>query len=86
MESLAKQVEEATGVKIHVFGFDSGQGLPAHGDYRDLPHMWRKTFYSMDVPALEAKLQRAKLILGDVSQTVRASWNRKVFLPSASFH
>jgi hypothetical protein len=70
MENLATQVETATGVKVRVFGFDSGQGLPTHSDYRDLPCIWRKTFYSMDVQSLQSKLQRAQLILAEVSKTV----------------
>jgi hypothetical protein len=70
MEKLASEVQALLGVNIQVFGFDSGQGLPAHEDYRDLPYVWQRGFYSMKVEAVHGRLQTARLILGDVQETV----------------
>ena len=44
--------------------------MPELLDFRDLPHVWGKGFYRMDVAALQARLTSAKLFLGDVAETV----------------
>lgn len=73
LQNEAIAVEAALGIKIEVYGFDSGGGLPTLiGDHRDHPDEWRPGDFPMDVPALRAKLdvRRTKLILGDVAETV----------------
>jgi hypothetical protein len=72
LESIATEVSRALGVKIAVYGFDSGEGMPAPVDYRDLPYVWAQGFYKMDQDALKASLKHATLILGDVANTVPA--------------
>jgi hypothetical protein len=72
MESIATEVSRVLGVKIAVYGFDSGAGMPAPLDYRDVPHVWGQGFYQMDHAALKASLKHATLILGDVATTVPA--------------
>jgi hypothetical protein len=57
-------------INIDIYGFDTGEGLPEPLDYRDLPYHWKRSFYKIDVQKLEAKLTMAKLILGDVRETV----------------
>ncbi|MBI3896757.1 MAG: hypothetical protein HY308_00505 [Gammaproteobacteria bacterium] len=69
-EKISAEVESAVGVGIDVVGFDSGEGMPKAVDYRDLPHIWSEGFYRMDQAKLRARLRRAKLILGDVRETV----------------
>lgn len=70
MEEIAARVEALTGVQIEIYGFDSGAGLPPPVDYRDLPYIWQEAHFTMDVPALQARLKRAKLVMGLVSETV----------------
>jgi hypothetical protein len=70
MERLASEISERLKVQIHVFGFDSGVGLPIESDYRDLPCVWKKGLYKMDVAAVHGRLKSARLILGDVAETV----------------
>ena len=70
MERLAAEVERVSRTRIKVFGFDTGVGLPEHADYRDLPYIWRKGHYQMDVDGLKRRLRRAELVLGDVAVTV----------------
>jgi hypothetical protein len=70
LERIAEQVEADTGVQIAVYGFDSGAGMPAPLDYRDLAHVWGGGFYHMDVELLRGRLTRANLLLGDVAETV----------------
>ena len=73
LERVAAECEAELGVAIDVVGFDSGAGMPAPLDYRDLPHIWGEGFYRMVVARLQARLQRAQLVLGDVHSTV-AQW------------
>ena len=70
MEQIAREVEKLTGVQIQIFGFDIGLGMPVHTDYRDLPYIWRKGHYKMKLEAVRARLKRAAIVLGDVSETV----------------
>jgi hypothetical protein len=70
LERIAKMVGADVGVDIATFGFDSGGGMPAPVDYRDLPHVWGEGYYPMDREALLARLRRAKLVIGDVAKTV----------------
>ena len=63
MEKLASEIGKHLGVLIHTFGFDSGEGMPSSGDYRDLPYVWQRGLYKMDVEALRARLATTRLIL-----------------------
>src|SRR5262245_22400563 len=36
LEQYAEEVERASGVRCHVFGFDAGEGMPKPVDHRDL--------------------------------------------------
>lgn len=71
MERLVGQIEQRHGVQFEIYGFDTGRGLPPPVDYRDLPYHWQAGFFAMDVPALQAKLGRAKLVMGDVRDTAQ---------------
>jgi hypothetical protein len=71
LEAAAREVEDQLGVKILVYGFDSGKGLPPPQDYRDHPDAWVCGDYPMDVKSLTNRLSsRTKLILGDIAETV----------------
>lgn len=70
IEEHARQAEKRFKVKIEVYGFDTGQGLPEPIDHRDLPYHWKPGFYEMNVSALKSRLKRAELVLGNVSDTV----------------
>jgi hypothetical protein len=70
LERSAAEIEKVLGVRIAVYGFDSGSGMPAPIDYRDLPHVWGEGFYQMDAAALRKRLTRAQLEIGDVRETI----------------
>lgn len=70
LEALASDVEQAFGVTIEIYGFDTGEGLPAPVDYRDLPYVWQEGFFCMDQDELRRRLTRSTLVLGDVADTV----------------
>jgi hypothetical protein len=69
---LAERTTKATGINFRVVGFDSGRGMPAPVDYRDLPNFWNSGDYPMgDVDKLRRALPDfADLIIGDVEDTI----------------
>ena len=72
LQICAEEVENATGIRITVYGFDSGAGLPELcGDHRDHPDHWAPSDYVMDLERLKSRLTaRTRLILGNVKETV----------------
>jgi hypothetical protein len=70
LEEYSKIVANETGVEIDTYGFDMGSGMPEPLDYRDLMYIWKPGFFKMDLDALNSKLSKSKLILGNVKETV----------------
>jgi len=71
MEQLAAKIGGEVGLGINVYGFDTGQGQPAPVDYRDCPYIWRAGQFRMDIEKLNSSLTSAKLVIGDVAETVK---------------
>lgn len=71
LEGYAEKVEQELGITIDVAGFDSGAGMPAPRDYRDMPYKWGAGYYPMDEEALRRRVKRAELVLGPVEETTR---------------
>ncbi|MCA1994857.1 MAG: hypothetical protein LDL41_22835 [Coleofasciculus sp. S288] len=69
---LAKNVTQETGVQFHIFGFDTGTGMPAPKDYRDQPEFFKEGYFPMinKEKLLNALPNNAKLIIGDIAETV----------------
>lgn len=72
MEQHAATVEQIRDLKIHIVGFDTSFGLPSLTDPRDCPFGFSGGEFRMDEAKLRARLDRAELRLGDVSETARA--------------
>lgn len=72
LEHWARKVALETGVRIVVYGFDTGTGLPEScGDHRDHPDKWAASDYAMDVEKLKRRLKSdTKLVIGDTRETV----------------
>ena len=70
LEKISKEVEKIYNIIIDVYGFDTGKGLPRPIDYRDLPQIWKEGYFPMDEKKLRQKLDRAKLVLGLVNETI----------------
>ena len=47
LEYHAKEIEKIYNIKIDIYGFDTGYGLPEPKGYRDLPYIWKKGFFEM---------------------------------------
>ncbi|MUL35214.1 hypothetical protein [Gloeocapsopsis dulcis] len=69
---ITKKITQETGVQFQIFGFDSGQGLPPPRDYRDIPETFKKGDYPIvdKEKLLQALPDNAKLIVGDIAETV----------------
>ena len=72
MERVAKRLQEFYDIRIDVYGFDTGRGLPKPTDYRDLPNLWSEGAYAMDEEAVRERLTSANLIIGLVEDTLPA--------------
>jgi len=68
MASMTEQLSRQSGVAIKVYGFDTGNGLTAPKDNRDIPHMFSEGGYAMSsVDALRLELKgKAELVIGDI--------------------
>lgn len=72
LEEHAREIEKLFSIEIEVFGFDTGKGLPPPRDYRDLPYHWKEGFFAMEPDKLQRRLRKARLVLGDISETSRS--------------
>ncbi|MHC4572980.1 MAG: hypothetical protein ACYS76_02420 [Planctomycetota bacterium] len=77
LERAAQMLEREFKVHVDVYGFDTGQGSPMPTDYRDLPNIFSPGGYPMDEKKLRARLNRAKLILGPIKETLPEFINSK---------
>jgi hypothetical protein len=72
LEYHVREVEKLLPIKIDIYGFDTGEGLPRPVDYRDLPYLWREGSFKMDFETLRARLTTAKLVLGNIVDTAKS--------------
>jgi hypothetical protein len=77
LEKASVYAEEAFGVRIDIFGFDTGHGLPKPTDFRDCPNLFLEGQFPLDDAQLVPRLERAQLILGLVDQTVPEFLDRR---------
>lgn len=71
MALIAQKVEQITGVKIKVYGFDTGQGMPPAVDYRDHPDLYQQGDFPMDFDRLSRSLpSNCQLFIGDTKENI----------------
>jgi hypothetical protein len=70
--AISRKITKLTGVKLQIFGFDSGKGMPPPRDHRDHPELFSEGSYPLiDRGGLIRALPpNAKLILGDIQETL----------------
>jgi len=81
LENASIAIERWSGVKIDVWGFDSGCGMPAPVDIRDHMYNWKSGMLVMNKSKLEGYLTRAKLVLGKIFETSTQFLQRTDFGP-----
>lgn len=75
LEFHAREIGRIFGIKIEVYGFDTGEGLPEWElDYRNESYKFQKGMYKMDYTKLCERLDQTKLILGDIHTTGQQFW------------
>ena len=66
-----KKVEKVLNIKINIFGFDSGSGLPKINKKEDLPFFWKQGDYTNQrIKDLEKIDQSIKIYEGNISSTL----------------
>ena len=70
LEKYKKKIEKYLKLKINIYGFDSGEGLPRPNNIHDLPFAWKKGDYKIDKKKLESKIRKSKIFYGDIKNTV----------------
>lgn len=77
MAELGRRVTAETGVKIKVFGFDTGEGMPPPKDYRDHPEYYTTGDFPMTnkEKLLDALPEEAKIIFGHIGDTVKSAFD-----------
>jgi hypothetical protein len=65
------EISQIFPVKIELYGFDTGAGLPPGEDYRDLLHYFKPGQFHMDTGLLQRRLKVGKLVLGNVKNTCK---------------
>ena len=69
---IAKKVTKSTGIKIDIYGFDTGEGMPPPIDYRDHPEYYNLGDFPMNKEALEKQIEgKATLIYGSIKETLK---------------
>jgi hypothetical protein len=69
--AVAEQVTKTTGVTIHIYGFDTGEGMPEPIDYRDHPEYYNTGDFPMNKALLEEKIKgKATIIYGPIKEKI----------------
>lgn len=73
-EFYAREISRLFNLKIEVYGFDNAAGLPAIKEKcaeKEIPYIYYGGLYDyMDVDKLQKRLRTAKLIIGDIEETL----------------
>lgn len=70
MDQLAIIIAKELDIKIEVYGFDTGKGMPAPEDHRDLPNLFMDGEYNMNFEKLQSELKQSKLNIGLLTNTL----------------
>ena len=70
LENYKNKIEKLTNVKIKIFGFDFGDGLPKTNNKFDLPFFWMAGEYKIDKKKLNNKV-KSEIFFGDIKDTFK---------------
>jgi hypothetical protein len=84
LEKYKKKVEKFTNIKINIFGFDTGEGLPKTQNKFDLPYYWSEGDFKIDKEKIEKKI-KSKIYYGDIKDTFEKFIESKPEIISAIF-
>ncbi len=69
LEKYKKKIEKLYNIKINIYGFDYGEGMPATNNEFDLPFHWKQGDFKVDKKKLEKKIN-STIIYGNIKYTV----------------
>jgi len=69
LEKYKKKIEKVLDIKIDIYGFDMGSGMPEIVIPEDLPFYWKQGQYKTDKELL-ARTVNSKIIYGNIKDTV----------------
>ena len=69
LENYKIKIQTLLNIKINIFGFDTGEGLPEPENYKDLPFYWKRGFFKIDQKKLAKEIQ-SKIIIGNVKDSI----------------
>ena len=69
LEKYKKKIETLYNLKINVYGFDSGKGIPFSNSEFDLPFHWKQGDFKTNQKKLE-QITTSKIIYGDIKDSV----------------
>jgi hypothetical protein len=71
ISKICKILNRIYGLEYHIYGFDTGVGMPDPLDFRDHPELYKYGDFPMDQSNLKKVLPvNCKLVIGDVRSTV----------------
>jgi hypothetical protein len=71
LEKLVNLIQNEIDIKIKIYGFDSGKGLPMPLNQKDQLYFWSQGDFSMDHSEISKLLDISTLVLGPISQTIQ---------------
>jgi hypothetical protein len=82
LQEVSKQITKFTNIHFDIYGFDSGEGMPAPKSFKDHPELYQSGDFPMNHLKLLKQLEnRTHLILGPISESI-SSFLRKDFSKS----
>jgi hypothetical protein len=69
LEKYKNKIEKFLNIKITIYGFDSGEGMPQTKLYQDLKYIWKPGFFKVNRKLLEEKI-KSKIFYGNIENTV----------------
>ncbi|HLT52688.1 MAG TPA: hypothetical protein VKZ97_02295 [Flavobacteriaceae bacterium] len=71
MIAIAEKVTKSTGIKVNIYGFDTGKGMPAPTDFRDHPEYYNTGDFPMNKALLEANIKgKATILYGNIKDSL----------------
>ncbi len=84
LEHYTNDIEKIFDIKIEIYGFEGGEGLPAPKDYKDRVYQFTEGEMKISNRSFVKNLKRSQVIYGDFKKTVPEFLKRKDFAPIAA--
>ena len=69
LEKYKKKIQKNLNIKINIYGFDTGEGMPESNLKEDLPFIWKAGQFKIDKEKLEKRVN-SKIYYGDIKNTI----------------